>query len=183
MDAHLKASLTLSRKEVDVQPLTDAVIRIFNERYACQEIPNGEMTVIAKEVGCTRALVSKIAKDYGFVSTRVAQRKGCYQCGKMRPDLPSNPASDYCSNCKKIEIACTWCGKLNKYSRAAYIHTVSGKRKAGSILNKNGKIQKLEYTGRKFCNRVCFGKWAGSTYGVGPQRARKKAAMVERQTR
>ena len=116
---------------------TEQVEQILRERYACQEVPNGHLTLIADEVGCTRELVRQIRNKLGmsWVSSRTV--KVCASCGK---EMLLSTKSATCNECSWVTLVCDQCG-------------TSFKRSVAEIVWRAEKDHR--HKGGQFCSREC----------------------------
>lgn len=142
---HLKERPPKQRED---RPATksDRVRALLAERYACGEIPTGELTVVANEVGVTRELVRQLARKGGYTRLYKQPTPRLCECGGTL-----QKGRKWCENCLLIPVACDVCGKVVRRPRAAILRSVSDHR----------------YKGRQFCSKTCVGVFAGSNYGWG----------------
>lgn len=122
------------------------------EKYSSEKmLMPGASTMISLEIGLTRERVRQLANKMGYITylnkLNTFNKKGCLYCGKT--GVKKN--RKYCSiDCSKMA--------------AFYIHHVL-------VQCKNCKLyfvaQKndVENSGRKFCNKICFGNFAGTNFG------------------
>jgi len=83
----------------------------------------------------------------------------CAACGTERVHSRSN----YCKGCINFTMPCTNCGNWVTRRRAHYDFTRS-------------RYPDRYTTGNVFCNRKCFGQYAGKHYGTGnPEHPHRKA--------
>lgn len=95
---------------------TERIREILVERYPCQAIPQGDLTTIAREVGCTRELVRQVANRVGWdgrlYSTapwgKGAPPRQCHNCGSTEG---LGPKRRLCDTCREIPATCLGCGK------------------------------------------------------------------------
>ncbi|MFC1925659.1 hypothetical protein ACFLW2_03065 [Chloroflexota bacterium] len=109
--------------------------------------PDLPYSTIAGEVGVTRERVRQIARRNGYPPrSRILKQKICPVCGKafFTRNLHCSPGCGYKARRKRIVISCNQCGKPIE-------------RTPGTMRSKSGKY---------FCNRVCFGRWAWDNYSM-----------------
>ena len=138
----------------------DLIREILSTRYVCKAIPHGDFTKIAAEVGVSREYVRQIANREGWTGRLHAKdkvsRKVCASCG----NVGVRGRSIYCSPCTWVEVPCSYCDKPVRMRVAQLTNRMNQFHSSP-----NGKT--VRYTGRVFCDRYCFGKWAGRNYGTG----------------
>lgn len=81
------------------------------------------------------------------------------------------PRNTLCYDCRFVELPCEACGKLQRVSARQLLWKVSH------------YVGPLEYTGRVFCGRECFGRWTGTSFNGRRRKerlARLYAVLLER---
>ena len=148
----------------------------IESRYPCMALPYGALTDLAVEYGVTREWVRRVAGRIGATGTRTGNRPNarprvsCGRCGKPFQNPPKSAA--VCRDCRSVDLPCTFCGKPKRVSAASLARKV----------NEDARVMpggtSARYTGRVFCDRQCFGKWFGLTYGYGARKAHREAQAV-----
>ena len=128
------------------------VAALIAERYPCGVMPKGAVTALAAEIGCSRGTAQIGARLAGAWVAR--QVRKCAVCLTAE----TQAASGICRACLWVEIPCESCGEAVR-------------RRASSLAWHQGRTTNhgRTYTGRVFCNRVCFGRWCGKSFGVGTE--------------
>jgi RNase P subunit RPR2 len=127
-------------------------------RAILDENPQQTLRMVAQQVGVTHQRVQQIVQKLGLIQGVTPRRPHCHKCGKP---IQYRSKSGMCRSCGKLPdytFTCEQCGNEK---------TISG--------NDYNTRKRNPAGGPRFCDRQCFGQWAGKTYGVGPQRADRDA--------
>lgn len=122
-------------------------------RLILEENPNQTLQAVAEQVGVSRERVRQIQDANGLYRPKrykTSPRERCAKCDKELSADSSTRArrvkrAVVCRDCRRAEritMPCVWCGA--DVTRPTYL-----------ARNKQA-----------FCNRIHFGKWAGTNYGI-----------------
>lgn len=115
---------------------TEQARQLLLERYPCQELPAGALTEIAKEVGCSRNLVSQVSLALGMTGTTRKPRPICASCSA---EMTLGSKELLCRACKRITVLCDYCEAPIEILASTVVARSSGR-----------------YTGLRFCSRPCM---------------------------
>lgn len=122
---------------------TEQARELLLKRYPCQELPSGAISDVAREVGCSRNLVSMIAMALGLVAAkggrRILPRPLCASCGSK---MSHGAKSLLCGACKYITVLCAHCESPITMLATRVVLYSSGR-----------------YSGLRFCNRTCMAEY------------------------
>ncbi len=126
----------------------------IDERFgACVVLPFGSQSILAAEFGVSRQLVGQITTRAGKRGTRTAPPPPRRFCASCNEELPKRSQVTLCRECRWINIACENCGTLVRRLASRLVGQI------GQTHIIKGKL--ATYTGRVFCDRRCYGMWAG----------------------
>lgn len=134
--------------------ISSQIAQILSQRYPCKLAPRGTWRAIAEEVGVSGERVRQVATSEGWVLVKATPPMYRCACGTVQR------SAALCSDCRYVELPCEECQKPVRTSAVNLAWRVA--RHPGSA----------KYTGRVFCGRPCFGRWAGKNR-VGAHRAEK----------
>ena len=128
-----------------VAPVVRTRVEALLRERGCVPLPFGLFTEIAEEVGCSRELVRRVARDIGITApvTRAASRWGCGSCGAPISRFQADRGG-LCRACRNITLPCASCGE--PVTRPA------------RLLSQPGRSGEPRF----FCNKVCHGRWLGT---------------------
>ena len=145
----------------DPTSATSRIRAYLLQHYPCQELPSSTQTEVAVKFVVSRELVRQQAAKLGMVSlAKLSHAPVCMSCGKAMPQ--SRSAEPLCLECRWIEVECSNCGKMVR-------------RSAADMVWRMGKLNQtprglVRRKGRAFCDRKCWGQFAGKNYGWGAHR-------------
>ena len=125
--------------------------------------PDWTLQTIADQFGCTRETIRQELNKAGEPTRAVREPKHqCQHCGE-----PSRVPRNICRPCRYIissrYVNCFLCGKSKCIRKWQYNARVSGYE----------TLPGRKYTGRFFCDRVCFWRWIGLTHKPAPHKVDK----------
>lgn len=155
------------RSYVLPHPRQDAIGEVLEKHVVTYDdgarmLPKGTITEVAKELGLTRQRVAQVTKKLKLKTQVSSQELECPQCHEKK-----SHHSKLCKNCR-AEAAwsytpCESCSKPIRYRIKDQELRLRRAEKGVTNLTPEGK--NAAYTGRRFCNRQCFGSWFGKNHG------------------
>ena len=142
----------------------DQMLRVWS-RITEMSSPQGLLTGIADEAGCSREYVRQRARALGLLTSRetIEQRVLiCVYCGK---GYKGNTSSRYCSN-KCAKECHFYSHHLLKICKNCGLGFLTNKGRT----NGGGNVQ-------IFCNKTCYGEWFGKHYGGARNRIIRKRGV------
>ena len=125
----------------------------IQERFGlCAVLPAGSQVALATEFGVSRQRVGQIVAALGKSGTTTLPSKVCASGGAV---MNRQSPEVICRDCKWIDIACSWCEKPVRRLASRFVSQIG---RTNSVSGDHPAT----YSGQAFCDRTCFGRWAGS---------------------
>jgi hypothetical protein len=112
---------------------------VLESSFPGHKVPTGGFAAIAKQTGASRALVSVVANETGWVAaqpvSRRARAEGCIHCAGA-----VEPGKRVCRQCAVVTLTCDGCGRLFERLRERVLERERDSR----------------YHGGTYCSRRCY---------------------------